>query len=97
MARVSRLTLVAVALLVTAWPAAAGAQCAMCKRALLSPEGQQMVAAFRSGILVLLAAPFTAFAAVAVMAVRMSRRRDRVWRGAMNGSGQVVDERDRPR
>src|SRR6185503_3333592 len=34
-------------------PTAASAQCAMCRRALLSPEGQQLVAAFRSGILFL--------------------------------------------
>ena len=53
----------------------ASAQCAMCRRALLSPEGQQLVAAFRSGILFLLAAPFASFAAVAFLAVRMQRRR----------------------
>ena len=50
------------------------AQCAMCRRALLSPEGQQMVTAFRSGILVLLAAPFLVFGAVAVLALRAQRR-----------------------
>jgi hypothetical protein len=53
----------------------ASAQCAMCRRALLSPEGQQLVAAFRSGILFLLAAPFASFAVVAFLAVRMQRRR----------------------
>ena len=52
----------------------ASAQCAMCRRALLSPEGQQMVAAFRNGILVLLAAPFLVFSTVAVLAVRAQRR-----------------------
>ena len=52
----------------------ASAQCAMCRRALLSPEGQQMVAAFRSGILVLLAAPFLVFGTVAVLAVRAQRK-----------------------
>ena len=52
----------------------ASAQCAMCRRALLSPEGRQMVAAFRSGILVLLAAPFAVFATIAVLAVRAQRR-----------------------
>jgi hypothetical protein len=51
------------------------AQCAMCRRALLSPEGQQLVAAFRGGILFLLAAPFASFAVVAFLAVRMQRRR----------------------
>jgi hypothetical protein len=51
------------------------AQCAMCRRALASPEGQQMIAAFRSGILILLAAPIVAFAVVARLAVRMDRTR----------------------
>jgi hypothetical protein len=53
----------------------AGAQCAMCRRALQSPEGQQMVAAFRSGILLLLAAPFAVFATIAALAVRRFRIR----------------------
>jgi hypothetical protein len=57
-------------------PDAASAQCAMCRRALQSPEGQQMIAAFRGGILVLIAAPFATFATVAVLAVRMQRRRE---------------------
>ena len=52
----------------------ASAQCAMCRRALQSPEGQQMVIAFRSGILVLLAAPFSLFGIVATLVVRMKRR-----------------------
>jgi hypothetical protein len=60
---------------VFAWlPVDASAQCAMCRRALLSPEGQHMVAAFRSGILLLLVSPFAAFATVAVLAVRAQRR-----------------------
>ena len=56
-------------------PLSASAQCAMCRRALDSPEGRQMIAAFQSGILVLLAAPFSIFAAVAALAVRAQRRR----------------------
>ena len=51
------------------------AQCAMCRRALQSPEGQQMVAAFRSGILFLLITPFSVFATIAALAVRARRRR----------------------
>jgi hypothetical protein len=51
------------------------AQCAMCRTVLASPEGQKMVAALRSGILLLLAAPFAIFAAVAGLAVRTHRRR----------------------
>jgi len=43
----------------------------MCRRALESPEGQQMVAAFRSGILILLAAPFSLFGLIAALVVRM--------------------------
>ena len=56
-------------------PHAAAAQCAMCRQALASPEGLQLVAALRSGILVLLAAPFATFASVAWLAIRMQRRR----------------------
>ena len=51
------------------------AQCAMCRRALQSPEGQQMIAALRSGILLLLITPFIVFATIAVLAVRTQRRR----------------------
>ena len=64
---------VVVLALTAAHPAAA--QCAMCRRALQSPEGQQMVAAFRSGILLLLAAPFAVFATVTALAVRRFRIR----------------------
>ena len=55
-------------------PATASAQCAMCRRALDSPEGRQLIAAFRSGILFLLVAPFAVFGTVAGLAVKMSRR-----------------------
>ena len=54
-------------------PAPLAAQCAMCRRALLSPEGQQMIAAFRSGILFLLAAPFAVFGVVGTLAIRAQR------------------------
>ena len=53
----------------------ANAQCAMCRTMLATPEGQKMVAALRSGILLLLAAPFTIFGAIAMLAVRAQRRR----------------------
>ena len=66
----------AVALIVLATVHPASAQCAMCRRALDSPEGRQMVAAFRSGILVLLAAPFAVFGTIATLAVRRFRRPD---------------------
>jgi hypothetical protein len=52
------------------------AQCAMCRRAFASPEGQQLVAAFRAGILFLLAVPMACFATIAFLAVRRQRRRD---------------------
>jgi hypothetical protein len=65
-------TAIAVGMLLAAGPASA--QCAMCRRALQSPEGQQMVAAFRSGILVLLAAPFTLVGVVATLVVKMRKR-----------------------
>ena len=68
--------LVLVALLVIVlWPEPAAAQCAMCRRALESPEGRHMVAAFRSGILILLAAPFSLFAVIAALVVKMQRSR----------------------
>jgi hypothetical protein len=47
----------------------------MCRRALDSPEGRQMIAAFQSGILILLAAPIAVFVVVARMAIRMDRAR----------------------
>jgi len=53
----------------------ASAQCAMCRTALASPEGQQMIAALRSGILLLLAAPFTLFGVIATLAIRSQRKR----------------------
>lgn len=69
--------------LVFLFPQVAWAQCAMCRRALQSPEGQQMIAAFRGGILFLLAAPFAVFATIAVLAVRVQRRRAHAaWRRA---------------
>jgi hypothetical protein len=67
-------TLAAVlAALVISRPAALGAQCAMCRTLLSTPEGQQLVAGLRSGILLLLAAPFVVFAAVALLAIRSQR------------------------
>jgi len=65
----------AIVAIVLCAPEAASAQCAMCRRALQSPEGQQMVAAFRSGILVLLAAPFSLVGVIAALVVRMQRAR----------------------
>ena len=75
----SRLIVSAVGLLVVlgvlAAASDANAQCAMCRTMLATPEGQKMVAALRSGILLLLAAPFTIFGAIAMLAVRAQRRR----------------------
>lgn len=51
------------------------AQCAMCRRALDSPEGRQMIAAFRSGILILLVAPLAVFVIVTRLALRIDRVR----------------------
>jgi hypothetical protein len=67
-------------------PETAFAQCAMCRGAFASPEGQQLVAAFRAGILFLLAAPIASFAAVAFLAVRRQRRRDAAVRGQFDWS-----------
>ena len=57
-------------------PLDASAQCAMCRRALETPEGRHLAAAFRSGIIVLLAAPFSIVGAITVLARRMARRHD---------------------
>ena len=65
--------LFAILVLLSADPASA--QCAMCRRALQSPEGRQMIAAFQSGILILLAAPLAVFVIVARLAIRMDRVR----------------------
>ena len=54
----------------------ASAQCAMCRTLLQTPEGQHMAAAFRSGILLLLAAPFSIFGLIATLAIRSHRRRE---------------------
>jgi membrane protein implicated in regulation of membrane protease activity len=62
-------------LIVMALSADASAQCAMCQTLLGSPEGQRMIAAIRSGILLLLVAPFVIFATVATLAIRLQRRR----------------------
>jgi hypothetical protein len=70
-----RLLAAAAVLVVLALTVPADAQCAMCRRALQSPEGRQMIAAFRGGILVLLAAPFAVFGTVATLAVRRFRRK----------------------
>ena len=71
---VTALVLAAALLLIVPSPAFAQG-CAMCKRALSSPEGQQMVAAFRSGIFVLLAAPFSLVGVIAALVVKMQRKR----------------------
>lgn len=68
--------------LAMALPSPAAAQCAMCRSLLNTPEGQQLMAGFRHGIVLLLAAPFLAFAAVAVLAVRTHRRTSESQKGA---------------
>ena len=55
-------------------PGVAEAQCAMCRTALDSPEGRKLIAAFQSGILLLLAVPFATFGTVAWLAIRGQRK-----------------------
>jgi hypothetical protein len=64
------MVLSALLLLTLADPQTAEAQCAMCRRALQSPEGRALAGAFRGGILFLLVAPFAVFGVVAMLAVR---------------------------
>ena len=55
--RLAPITLICFAAAALEWPAPVQALYAMCRTALASEEGRTLVAAFRSGILVLLAAP----------------------------------------
>ena len=74
--RFARFAAIALFVFVVIAPSPALAQgCAMCKRALMSPEGQQMAAAFRSGIFVLLAAPFSLVAVISALVIRMFKAR----------------------
>jgi hypothetical protein len=50
------------------------AQCSMCRTLLATTEGQRLAAALRSGIWILLVAPFTVFGVIAVAALRSRRR-----------------------
>jgi hypothetical protein len=65
------------------------AQCAMCHRTLASPEGQQLLAALRAGVLFLLAAPLASFATVAFLAVRRQRRRELALGGESGCSASI--------
>jgi hypothetical protein len=73
--RVKVLTVLVLAAAILLVPSAADAQCAMCRQALNSPEGAQLISGLRNGILVLLAAPFTLFGTVAYLAIRSHKRR----------------------
>ncbi len=57
---------------------AAFAQCPMCRTALSSPEGQQLAAAFRGGILLLVVVPFAAVATIALLVARQLRAAARI-------------------
>jgi hypothetical protein len=69
---VALVALLGVMLLAAARPVEA--QCAMCRLALASADGQKLAAALRAGILVLLVAPFGLFGVIAAAAVRSQRR-----------------------
>ena len=71
-AAVASVVIVLVAML--ALPDTVAAQCAMCRRALDSPEGLRLIGALRRGILLLLAAPFLLFGVVAFLALRTQRK-----------------------
>jgi hypothetical protein len=81
----------AIVLILLLLPEAGAAQCAMCRGALNSPEGRQMLAAFRSGILLLLVAPFAVFGTVAALVLRDQRRRD-----TFRGGGSEDPPRPKP-
>ncbi len=69
---------VAAALVLAVVADAALAQCSMCRTALGSPEGQQLAAAFRGGILLLVAVPFATVATIALLIARQLRAAARV-------------------
>ncbi len=54
-------------------PSVGLAQCAMCRTAFESPEGQELAGAYRAGILFLLPFPFATFATVTFLAIRNQR------------------------
>jgi len=70
--------LAAAALGMVLLPAAAGAQCPMCRTALQSPQAAALAEGFRHGILLLLAAPFLSIGCVAWLVVRSQRREPNV-------------------
>jgi hypothetical protein len=76
MMKIGTATLLTVAVALLASAESVAAQCAMCRTALSSPEGRLLAGAIRRGILVLLAAPFLLFGAVAVLAIRARRRHE---------------------
>jgi len=70
----------------------AAAQCAMCRTALLnSPESRELIAAFDSGILFLLAVPFAIFGSVIFLLWRASRKRLRAASVAGETSNWAAD------
>jgi hypothetical protein len=73
------LLVLALLALAPAWPA--GAQCAMCRTTVTaSPEGQRLALELNRAILILLAAPYGVFAALAWGVVGPARRqRARAW------------------
>ena len=64
----------------------AAAQCSMCRTGLLnSPEGQQLIAGFNSGILFLLAVPIVIFSSVLFLLWRAARNRSLAAEQLRNG------------
>ena len=69
-----RVALLIAVVLIAAETGVLQAQCSMCRTLLATPEGERIAAALRSGIWILLAAPFGAFAVIALAAIRSRRR-----------------------
>ena len=66
----------AIGMAMVGFPPMAAAQCAMCRTGLMnSPEGQQLIAGFNSGILLLLAVPLIIFLSVVFLLWRAARKR----------------------
>jgi hypothetical protein len=73
MPRIARFAVGVVAGLILS-EASVWAQCAMCRAALATPDGQVLAGALRSGIVIMLIAPVAAFGMIACAAIRSRRR-----------------------
>lgn len=80
------LAFAALAMVLVLHPEPAAAQCAMCRTAFDSPEGRKLIAAFRSGVVFLLAVPVVTLGTVAYLAIRGQQRLEALGEEGEDGS-----------